>query len=288
MNEPTPTTTRFQWRALTTALVTLSFLMLLVSGLMMFVSPPGRVANWTNWNLLGLRKTEWTGLHIWFSAVFLVVVAFHLFFNWRPLLSYFKDRFTRRVGFRWEWVAAAALAASVTAGTLVKVPPFSSLLTWNEDIKAIWEKPAERAPIPHAELLTLNELAEKGGTTAAAATLRLEAKGLKGFTADIVVAKIAESAGLSAKQVYDIILTAPALTGDTAHKPAAGAGGGPGWKTLAQLCADEGIPVADAKTRLTTKGFKVDDKQTLRELAQSNGFQKPYEILEVIRGQPAR
>jgi hypothetical protein len=174
----------------------------------------------------------------------------------------------------------------VAVGTLKQVPPFSSLLTWNEEIKVIWEKPAERAPIPHAELLTLKELAEKGGTTAAAAGLRLEAKGIRGFTADTVVAKIADITGRSAKELYDIILTAAAPAGETGHKP--GAGGGPGWKTLAQFCADENLPVDEAKVRLKAKGFKFDDKQTLRELAQSNGFQKPYELLEVIRGQPIR
>jgi hypothetical protein len=279
---------RFQWRALTTSLVAISFFVLLVSGAILFLAPPGRVANWTNWAILGLRKSQWTGLHLWFSAVFLVVVGFHLFFNWRPLLSYFKDRLTRRVGFRPEWLIGAGLSLVVAVGTLKQVPPFSSLLTWNEEIKAIWEKPAARAPIPHAELLTLKELAEKGGTTAAAALLRLEAKGIRGFTADTVVAKIADGSGRSAKEIYDIILTAAAPAGEAGHKPAGGAGGGPGWKTLAQFCADENIPVDDAKARLKAKGFKFDDKQTLRELAQSNGFQKPYELIEVIRGKPVR
>ncbi len=44
---------------------------------MLFVSPPGRVANWTNWSLVGLTKHQWGGLHIWFSTVFLFVAIVH-------------------------------------------------------------------------------------------------------------------------------------------------------------------------------------------------------------------
>ncbi|MDD3178819.1 MAG: DUF4405 domain-containing protein [Opitutaceae bacterium] len=278
----------FQWRALTTALVAFAFTMLLVSGIMLFLSPPGRVANWTGWTLLGLSKTQWTGLHIWFSSAFLVMVAFHLFYNWRPLVSYFKDRLTRQVGFRREWMAAAALSAVIAAGTLAQVPPFSTLLAWNEGFKESWEQPADRAPIPHAELLTLQELAEKGGVTLALATERLEASGITGFTAGTVVQEIAGNANKSAQELYAIILTAArtAADGNTAHQPTGEAGGGPGWKTLAQYCSDEGIPVADAIARLAAKGYKAGEQLTLREIAQNNGFAKPYGLIEVIRGQP--
>lgn len=274
------TNPRFQWRAMTTAFVALSFLLLLGSGLVLFLAPPGRVANWTDWSVIGLLKAEWSGLHIWFSAVFLVAVGFHLVFNWRPLAGYFKDRLTRRAGFRPEWIAATAACAAMVAGTLAGVPPFSSLLQWNETLKESWDQPAVRAPIPHAELLTLRELAEKSGTTAPAALARLEAGGVTGISADMVVAKIAAAAGRSALQIHAIIAPAPA--GDAGR-----AGGGPGWKTLAQFCADEGIPLGAARARLSARGFSVEDGLTLRELSLKNGLEKPYELLEIIRGTPA-
>lgn len=68
-----------------------------------------------------MRKNEWAALHIWFSVLFLLVTVFHLVFNWRPLVSYFKDRLTRRVGFRWEWAVALALCTAVFAGTQARV-----------------------------------------------------------------------------------------------------------------------------------------------------------------------
>ena len=277
------TSTRFQWRALTSVVVALAFLLLAASGAVLFLSPPGRVANWTAWTILGLRKSEWTGLHIWFSAIFLAGAAGHLLYNLRPMLGYFKDRVSRRVAVRREWLVAAGLCAVVAAGTLAKVPPFATLLAWNEDLKESWDRPAERAPIPHAELLTLAALAEKGGVDLASATARLTAKGVVGFTGETVVQQIAGGAKLSAQQVYDIILTAPKETETHAEGQA---GGGLGWKTLAQFCADEGIDATAALNRLASKGIAASETRTLREVATAAN-RKPYELLEIIRA-PSR
>lgn len=276
---------RFAWRAMVSVLVACSFIMLLFSGIILFASPPGRVANWTNWTLVGLRKTEWTALHIWFSAMFLAVSVFHVFYNWRPLVSYFKDRLTRRMGFRWEWAVALGICAGVYAGVRSNVPPFSSLLAFNEELKMSWDKPAERAPIPHAELLALNELVQKAGLEMAVVAPKLEAKGIKGYSGETIVQEIADRNNLSAKELYDIILSAaPAAAGKGGHGKGQGGGGGPGWKTLEQFCQEEGIALADAVARLKAKGFQVDPKLTLRELAVNNGFERPYELLEAIRG----
>lgn len=282
---------RFQWRALTSVLIAASFVILVVTGIVLFAAPPGRIANWTNWHILGLRKTEWTGLHIWFSTLFLVVTVFHLAFNWRPMVSYFKDRLSRRIGFRWEWAAALLIVSGVFAGTRLAVPPFATLLAWNEDLKQSWDSPADRAPIPHAELLTLRELAEKAGVPVETAVTRLEARGVKGSAHDTVVEKIAAGAGLSAQRVYEIILSSGDQGGG--HGPGrggqgGGAGGGPGRKTLEQFCADESLALDEVLTRLAARGIKANGSQTLREIAVSAGFARPSELLDVIRSNSAQ
>jgi hypothetical protein len=270
---------RFQWRAFISVLVTLGFMMLALSGVVLFLAPPGRVANWTNWTMLGLRKSDWGGLHIWFGTLFLALTAFHVFFNWRTLVSYFRNRVTRTLGFRKEWAVAAAVCTLIFAGTRAGVVPFSSLIAWNENLKESWDRPAERAPIPHAELLTLAALAEKGGVDLAVASSRLAARGVSGFSADTIVQTIADQAKLSAREIYDIILAGQ--TGATAHADGR-LGGGPGWKTLAQLCSDEGIALEAAHARLAAKGIRFDDTQTLREIA-ANNEEKPYALVELIR-----
>lgn len=284
MKAPTSTNSAaaFQWRAFTSVMMTVGFLLLAVSGTVLFLAPPGRVANWTNWTMLGLRKSEWGGLHIWFGTLFLGLTILHVVYNWRPLVSYFKDRITRSLGFRKEWAVATAVSAVVFVGTRAGVAPFSSFLDWNEEFKASWEKTTERAPIPHAELLTLAALAEKGGVDLAVATTRLAAKGITGFTGDTVVQRIADAAKLPARDVYAIIMSAPKGAGGHAEGQA---GGGLGWKTLTQFCAEEGIALDGALARLVRRGLKADAAMTLREIAANNG-QKPYELVEFIRARP--
>ena len=280
---------RFQWRAFTSVLITISFITLAVTGVMLFVSPPGRVANWTNWTLLGLTKREWIGLHVGFSALFLAVTFFHLVFNWRPLLGYFKDRWTRRLGLRWEWAGALAAFGLVFAGIQSGLPPFSALLSLSESVKEIWDQPAQRAPIPHAELLTLAELAEKAGVSLPEAVARLEAKGIQGASSDIVVDELARQNQRAAQQLYAMILGEP-TRGGAGHGAGlggggpGGAGGGPGWKTLTQFCAEEGLDVDQALARLKAKGLTASSGQTLREIAVDNGYPRPFEILELLRG----
>jgi hypothetical protein len=47
---------RFQLRGFVSLLLTLFFLALSFSGVMLYLTPRGRVANWTGWSMLGLEK----------------------------------------------------------------------------------------------------------------------------------------------------------------------------------------------------------------------------------------
>ena len=131
-------------------------------------------------------------------------------------------------------------------------------------------------------MLTLAALAEKGGVNLATATARLAASGVTGFAPDMVVQRIADDAKRSARQIYDIIITGPKGAGGHAEGKA---GGGPGSKTLTQLCADEGIDLKTALARLQTQGVMATADLPLREIARNNGDRKPYELLEIVRGQ---
>jgi len=126
-----PTTRpRFSWRALISMCVAFSFVVLVGSGVALFLAPSMRLARDTNWQMWGLTKPEWLDLHLVFSALFLIVAMVHTFFNWRPLVTYLKDRATQRPGFRWEWIVALLLSVVVFVGVRREAPPFSWLLDW--------------------------------------------------------------------------------------------------------------------------------------------------------------
>ncbi len=121
---------RFSWRALTSMCVAFAFVVLVGSGIGLFLAPSMRLARDTNWQMWGLTKPEWLDLHLVFSALFLIVTVIHTFFNWRPLVTYLKNRATQRPGFRWEWIVALLLSVVVFVGVRREAPPFSWLLDW--------------------------------------------------------------------------------------------------------------------------------------------------------------
>lgn len=296
-----PSRPAFRFRPFTSVLILGCFVLLILSGGVLFLAPPGRVANWTNWTMLGLTKHDWGDVHIWFGALFLAGGLAHLFFNWRPLVSYFKNRVARPTGFRWEWVAAGLLCLGVYAGTRARIAPFSTLLAWSEDLRESWDETTIRAPIPHAELLTLAELAKEAEVTLDQARERLAARGLQDASPDTVVRDLAAQAGLAPRQIFNAI---QGQTDEHANNQAGdrgpgfgngnggggrgngaggGAGGGPGWKSLERLCADEGLDLQSVVARLKDRGIEASPDQTLREIAAQGGFRRPVELLNAIR-----
>ncbi len=69
----------FYWRALVTFYIVLSFLVIAASGVVLFISPPGRVANWFQWSFGGLTKANWQAVHTVFTFLFVTAAAVHIY-----------------------------------------------------------------------------------------------------------------------------------------------------------------------------------------------------------------
>ncbi len=74
-------------RAFTSLSSLVSFILLLFTGIILYIQPHGRVAYWIKWNFLGLEKDQWGNIHIFSGLLFLVAGGFHLYYNWKPLIS---------------------------------------------------------------------------------------------------------------------------------------------------------------------------------------------------------
>jgi hypothetical protein len=157
--QDTPARRTFSLRGFTSLWLTGLFVVLGFSGAMLYASPRGRVANWTDWTLLGLGKDQWEALHLNFSLLFLLVASLHLVLNWRPFWGYIKKRAGLGLNRKAELALAAAITAAVVAGTLYEAPPFGTVVAWRDALKDYWEGRTARAPVPHAEEFTLAEFA---------------------------------------------------------------------------------------------------------------------------------
>ncbi len=68
--------------------MTLAFLVLATTGAILYITPQGRVANRTGWNVLRLSKKRWVSVHTTASLLFFIASGFHVYFNWRTLVRY--------------------------------------------------------------------------------------------------------------------------------------------------------------------------------------------------------
>ena len=286
---------RFNWRSFISVLTAVSFVGMAFTGVILFVVPPGRVANWTGWTLLGLTKHEWIGLHDWFSIIFVVASVVHLYLNWKPFVSYFKSKATKAFALRSEWAAALFVCVLVFIGTLRDIRPFSSLLAWNESIKHSWESPQQRAPIPHAELMSLTELANQvQGVNLETMLANLKAAGIEVESAETVLGELAEAHNMTPVRLYNIALgqSGPGRRHGGGGQRAEGedkgggyGGGGPGRGfgklTLKQYCEEMDLDVNTAVKKLEDAGIKAGPDMTIRGIADSVGSH-PSEIRAII------
>jgi len=126
---------RFNFRSFTALVIFWSFIMETISGVVLYIVPPGRVANWTNWKLLGLTKDAWGAVHTIFGLVFLIFALIHIYKNWKPLLNYMKTKIKAGLKARQELAVSLLLTLVVGVATVAGVPPFSSIMDWGEKIK---------------------------------------------------------------------------------------------------------------------------------------------------------
>jgi hypothetical protein len=285
---------KFSWRAFFSLLAAVSFIGMTFTGVILFVVPPGRIANWTGWTILALTKHQWIGLHDWFSIIFVVACGFHLYFNWKPFISYFKSKITKAFALRAEWLAALVVCAVAFVGTVYGVSPFSSLMEWNESIKQSYDSPRQRGPVPHAELMTLTELAENyTGVELETMLENLRLHGIEVESPDVVLGELAEANGITPAELYDIALGKTGAGrggggggqrgGGELGAPRGGGGGGGGFGrlTLKQYCQQLGLDVDTAVRKLKDNGYKASPETTMRAIADSAGVH-PSQVRAII------
>ena len=79
-------------RKITSLTALVSFLLLILNSVVLYIVPHGRVAYWSDWHLWGLNKTEWGNQHIIIGILFLLALFLHIYYNWKPIVSYLKNK----------------------------------------------------------------------------------------------------------------------------------------------------------------------------------------------------
>ncbi|WP_263832140.1 DUF4405 domain-containing protein [Sulfurospirillum oryzae] len=255
--------------------ILLAFLMMSYTGIILFLSPKGRVANWTNWELLGLDKTQYTNLHVTFMVLFLVGMLFHIYLNWRALFIYLSNKAREFSLFTKEFILALGINLLFLFGTLYYWTPFDQFLDFQYEIKASWEKKVDKAPYGHAELSTLGEFAERTNSNVSTIISKLNAYKLQGVTLSKTVAQIAKENGKSPAQLFDII-NAKAQNNTLKED------GGYSKLTLKEASIQQAFELEEALQIIHEKGFNATENSTIKESAEALHV-KPIELLELLK-----
>lgn len=131
--------------------MSLAFIVMVYTGLMLFLCPHGRVAYWTGWSLLGLDKEQYGQLHTTFMVVFIVTGVWHIVLNWTPIVLYLKNRAKEVRVFTPDFNLSLVITVAFVVGTLAGWSPWSNFLAFEESVKDSWEVRDGSPPWGHAE-----------------------------------------------------------------------------------------------------------------------------------------
>ncbi len=270
---------KFNWRGWTTFVVIISFIVDTVSGIILYIAPPGRIANWTLWTVWGLSKEAWAAIHTIFGYVLLIIVAIHLYYNWKIFLNFIWSKIRKALNLKWELITATLVCLIIFLGTLWEVPPFSSTMDLGEYIKESWGESKADVPVSHAELLNIKEFSEIINVPPEQILEILESKGYKVKDFQQTLGDIAKENNTSPDKLYEEIKTG----GVKPDIPATIKGSGLGKKSLEQICAERGLSLDQVLERLRQKGVEASPDDRLSDAAKKLGI-TPMEVFHIIEG----
>jgi hypothetical protein len=279
----------FHKRGFITFLTLMSFIIMTVTGFVLYFAPQGRIAYWVDWRFWGISKTDWGSIHTISCFLFVIVGIYHLVFNWKALVNYISNKVSGDFRLKKEFGIALIISLGVILGSMYQVPGIKQVLDFSEYAKTLWVKSKEYdPPIAHAEQLSLKNFAKKMNIDIAPATAELNKNGVKVANPDDSLSKIAKDNRTSPVNLYILIKKFEAPL-DGVQKAAYTvemvderfAGKGMGKKKLAEVCQEIGVGLKQAKERLAKSQVQASDEETLHDLAGKIKV-TPMDILKII------
>lgn len=266
---------KINWRVYISFGLTWSFLIIFVSGIVLYISPAGRYANWVNWKILGATKEGWQNIHTVFSLAFVILSIFHLFsINWKAFWSYIKTKSGSGINKKKEMGISLALTLAIFIGIVYSAPPFSYVSELGEYLGARWENQSQASPIPHAELLTISDLAkELHYSTDSNFIHKFQQNGIVfSNTKEQTLKEIALLNNKTPEELYEIITK---KTGS--EKP----GAGMGKKTIENIALETGKTTEEIIEILKNNNIEAAKGQSIRQIGENNNI-SPKEIMDLL------
>ena len=271
-------------RRLTSLTASLAFVLMLMTSIILFITPQGRVAYWADWRLWGLTKTDWGNIHINLGLLFLIALSVHIYYNWKPLISYLKNKAKQIKLFTPEFTLAFVITIVFIFGAYFLVPPFGWVMSLNEHFKDAGAEKYGEPPYGHAELSSLQTFTKKMKLDLARSLELLDKAGYAVEDGNITLAAIGRQYHIPPQLVYETIKPAAiavAQKSDSKSLPDSPVPG-TGKLTLADFCTQHKLNMKLVVRELKKQGIEASEELTLKEIATNNNT-GPHEIYERIK-----
>lgn len=258
----------------------LSFILLMLTSIILYIVPAGRVAYWADYHLWGLTKTQWGNLHINLGFMFFVTILIHSYYNWNAITTYMKNKAKEFRLFTREFNVALLLLLVFLIGTLYGIPPFSTILLISErisdDANAFYGEP----PYGHAELSSLQTFANRMELDLSQSVNRLKSSGFLFENSGQTLKEIAYTNKVSPNDIYLIISPLNERVKFFPKVPPAGLGKRP----LIELCQEYSVSIKSVLDILDRNSINAKETMSIKEVAVL-AEKDPFEVYELIRSQ---
>jgi hypothetical protein len=263
-----------------------SFLLMAITGIVLYLVPQGRVAYWVDWKLFNLTKTDWGNIHIIAGLVFGLAGLFHLYNNWRVFMNYLTRKVSSSFKYKKELTLASLLTVFLLAGSVYQVPPLNYVIDFSGYLKQTWVASKEyEPPFGHAEDVSLKVLARKTEIELQPAVSALKAQGLIFGSDGEKVKDIAKANNTTPMGIFIIMKQFQKQTAEISYNPELVeekfAGTGIGWKQLDDVLEETGISPTTANDRLSKNNLQVRPDEIFKDAASRYQID-PLDLMKVI------
>lgn len=268
----------------------LAFLVMLLTSLLLYIAPQGRVAYWSDWRFWGLDKTQWGNIHMNVGLIFLLTLGLHIYYNWTALISYLRNQSKQLIIATGEFAFALVLLIAVIAGTYAELPPLVYLQRVNDFLKESAAAKYGEPPYGHAELSSVKTVAARMGLDPGKVLQHLVQAQVRLEDENQTILAIARLNNRTPKEIYDAMqaagkASAPSLQPMPDQPPA-----GFGKKSLTDVADQYGLNLDEVLAKLQAQSIKAARDMSVKDIAAQNGMSPPdlYQVLlQIVRGKPA-
>jgi len=265
--------------------MTITSILIAISGIILYIAPPGRIAHWSYWSMLGLTKDEWQGIHIIFTFIIVIAGILHIIYNWKPLVSYLSNKVSGTTSIRKELSYSIVATLLIFVGTYYHVPPFSFVLDLGESITDSWSDGTNEPPSSHAEELTVAEISAQLNLNTKNVMQKLNRSGYSVTDSTITLEVLAEKHGVVPSDIYSIISSGKIGSNNKMGSNPGSSysqGSGYGRKLISEVFDEHNLTWEEGVKLLNKNGIEVNEDEKLKNIATRNK-KLPVDIINALK-----